>query len=371
MAKLLFLSKYPPLEGGIAAKTFWLTRALGQRGHEVHVVTDPVGIDPIHTIDGGDVLPDMPGVTVHRPTTEIPWHIPPSEHRDFALFDTALSVAETHKPDCILSGYLVPYGIIASFLSKTTGIPHILGHGGSDIQKFLLNNVFDKTLTRAISNSNLIITDASTHSTLSKINNNLEIIPPYIPDTNLFSFEDKQKNRKKQRIAFIGKINYFWRHKGIQRIIKLIENNSTHSEFIFLTQGVGIEDFKKNIPEEIVKIISWKRFIPPWDMPTFYNSIDAVFNFQDNLPFPMFSNIILEAFASGINIITDSHELTWYYSKFYIDLSKINIKILNNSISTELPQYLYMPGHAGCLDNSLYEKYICGLEEAVANLINH
>ena len=37
--KIALLSKYPPLEGGIAAKTYWLARGLAARGHEIHVIT--------------------------------------------------------------------------------------------------------------------------------------------------------------------------------------------------------------------------------------------------------------------------------------------------------------------------------------------
>ena len=36
---IALLSKYPPLEGGIAAKTYWLARGLAGRGHMVHVIT--------------------------------------------------------------------------------------------------------------------------------------------------------------------------------------------------------------------------------------------------------------------------------------------------------------------------------------------
>ena len=32
--------KYPPIQGGVSAQSYWLCRALAEAGHEVHVVTN-------------------------------------------------------------------------------------------------------------------------------------------------------------------------------------------------------------------------------------------------------------------------------------------------------------------------------------------
>ncbi|MBI2654760.1 hypothetical protein HYX02_08215 [Candidatus Woesearchaeota archaeon] len=37
---LLFISKYPPIEGGVSAQTYWLAKALGEKGHKVYVVSN-------------------------------------------------------------------------------------------------------------------------------------------------------------------------------------------------------------------------------------------------------------------------------------------------------------------------------------------
>ena len=34
------IGKYPPIEGGVSARVYWLAKALGERGHEVHIVTN-------------------------------------------------------------------------------------------------------------------------------------------------------------------------------------------------------------------------------------------------------------------------------------------------------------------------------------------
>jgi hypothetical protein len=38
--KICLVGKYPPIEGGVSAQTYWLARGLAERGHEIHVVTN-------------------------------------------------------------------------------------------------------------------------------------------------------------------------------------------------------------------------------------------------------------------------------------------------------------------------------------------
>lgn len=38
--RICLITKYPPIEGGISSQAYWLVKALGQRGHEVFVVTN-------------------------------------------------------------------------------------------------------------------------------------------------------------------------------------------------------------------------------------------------------------------------------------------------------------------------------------------
>ncbi len=38
--RICFIGKYPPIEGGVSSHAYWLAKALGKKGHEVHVVTN-------------------------------------------------------------------------------------------------------------------------------------------------------------------------------------------------------------------------------------------------------------------------------------------------------------------------------------------
>ena len=47
--KICFISKYPPIEGGVSARVYWLTKSLGEKGHEVHIVTNAQERSEEHT----------------------------------------------------------------------------------------------------------------------------------------------------------------------------------------------------------------------------------------------------------------------------------------------------------------------------------
>ena len=95
--KIAFLSKYPPLEGGVAAKTYWLARGLALRGHVVHVVTHGASAGQEYRIrDDECCSPPTPNLWVHRPTNEMPWHIPEDNEHALALLDLTVKVIREH-----------------------------------------------------------------------------------------------------------------------------------------------------------------------------------------------------------------------------------------------------------------------------------
>ena len=108
--KIAFLSKYPPIEGGISSKTFWLARGLAQRGHEIHVITHDISAGREYSINGcSEPLGTDLNIQIHR-TPSLPWHIPEDSEYTLSLIDTAIEVLREHKIQVLDSGYLVPYG---------------------------------------------------------------------------------------------------------------------------------------------------------------------------------------------------------------------------------------------------------------------
>jgi|ERR1017187_10549493 hypothetical protein len=48
--RICAIVKYPPIQGGVAAQTYWMCRALAARGHDVFVVTNAAEVEPAYRI---------------------------------------------------------------------------------------------------------------------------------------------------------------------------------------------------------------------------------------------------------------------------------------------------------------------------------
>lgn len=321
MACIVFINKYPPLEGGIAAKTFWLVRSLARAGHTLHIVTDPLSVDPVHSVPEADHIPESLEVFVHRADQDVPWHIPNDNHRAISLLDKALEIVSQNKPHLIVGGYLIPYGIVAFQVSQVTGIPYVLLHGGSDINKFLSQGIWHHILNKVIAKASLVITDVDNQDHIERYTNKIGVLPPYAPDPSVFTWKPRI-NTNIFTLALIGKANYHWHHKGWQQVIDLWSLLGEECRFTVVSQGTGLDDFKHFVPEALQKRIIWLPFVPPWKMPNLLQNIDGVFHLNNHLPFPMFSNLVLESLSCGTTVITDSVNLPNHYRKHGIYIEK-------------------------------------------------
>jgi glycosyltransferase involved in cell wall biosynthesis len=301
--RIAILSKYPPLEGGIAAKTYWLARGLANRGHEIHIIADGLDVGGKYRIKyDGEPAKMLPNLYVHRPTGEMPWHIPENDEQSLALLALTLGVIREHDIEVLDTGYLIPYGIIGGLAKRVTGVRHVLRHGGSDIEKFLKGDALNPLLRDSITHADMVITEERHVDLFKQLNSNIIIQSPYIVDTEAFTLADIR--RKKKRIAVIGKVNYHWRYKGLHQIAEIMRSIAGEFECILVCQGNGLADFKKSLGGDYKKY-KWQRFVPPWEMPRLLNQLDALFIFDSSLPHPVVSNLAMEALCSGVGIITD------------------------------------------------------------------
>ena len=325
--KIALLSKYPPLEGGIAAKTYWLARGLAKRGHSIHVVTHGVSAGQEYQIQGAENLPEtMPNLSVHRLPDETPWHIPGDKEYALTLLDTTLSVIRKHKIQILDTGYLVPYGIVGHLAKLITGVRHIVRHGGSDLEKFLKKRVLGALLDEAIASADVVITGKGGEKTLGAIASNLAYQPAYVPDESVFRPHVSQQPR--WRLATIGKINYHWEYKALNSIVDIMVQLAPQFECLIVGQGKGLADFRQSLSPKISASLKWTPFVPPWQMPNLLNQLDAIFVFESKLPHPVESNLVLEAVCSGVGIITDRPDFAETYRDL-VTLSKNQVIVVS------------------------------------------
>jgi|GEM_PF-5272935 len=125
--KICFFTKYPPIEGGVSAQTYWLSKALGEKGIEIHIVTNALEVEEAFKekldLENLEELKNYlpPNVFVHNLESVFRnlrfSHIPQSPAYLERLINKGLEVFINHKCDLIDSFYILPYGL-AGFITK-------------------------------------------------------------------------------------------------------------------------------------------------------------------------------------------------------------------------------------------------------------
>ena len=286
--KILQIGKFPPMQGGISTKTYWLYKQLEKDGFEYRVITNE---DRYYSIT--DYEHDESKVTVVK-EKKIPWHIPGSNLLDDRLINVALKVANNFTPDLIETNYLWPFCKDALFVAQYLSKPLLIRHAGSDILKFHKDEEFLDIISNYLNQAAAIATNISSVNLLGDIcrnNSKIRCIPRYIPNPSIFKPE---KLAKQYDILFAGKINYHWHLKGLKLLIELIEQKKLKA--FFLIGGRYAEEFRQQIAEKNLGIdINICGFVTPDKMPTIYNSCKFVWCWEEEGGIEDFSNIIWEA----------------------------------------------------------------------------
>lgn len=369
MARIAYISKYPPLQGGISAKTYWLVQALAKRGHEIYVVTDRTDVDKIYMVHGLPSIPSHANVSIHRPQHEVPWHIPYDPHRSISLLDEALAVVDRIKPDVMIAGYLVPYGLVAYLVNQLHGIPYVLFHGGSDVQKFVQAGVWSRLWREIFSKAKWVVTDTDQSKEIERWTERYRVLPPYVPDPAIFTAGAKIKH-KRPILALIGKANYYWQQKGWRRVIDIWSMLNESFEFVVVSQGIGLKRFQSYSKKYLDNRISWQPFVAPWEMPSLLQSIDALFYFEADFPFPTFSNLVIESLYCATPVFIDKKDLIERCYNHGLDLRKrtkylLDVPHQDAKLSAEkIKEFFSMRlDDVSSFDIKDYDKYITACEE--------
>ena len=306
--RICIASKFPPIEGGIASRTYWRVRRLLDAGHDVTVVTNSGSVEREYRIAGCDEHLDWlvreRGLHLHDVPGPVPWHVPNSPDYLERLLNELLRVLESGTWDQIESGYLVPYGIAGHLASGLTGIPHVVRHGGSDIAKFLDHPGYATLLRDVLTGARAVITDEGHEAAISALGANTECRPIYEVDESEFRADGHRVPGSPQVCAYLGKINFHWRRKGLDQVVDWYTRQDQSKVILRLVgQGVGQADFQQWMGERLDLVPQIERFVPPWEMPLLLRDIDAVFALDEDDVVKNRSMLALEARRMGLDVI--------------------------------------------------------------------
>ncbi len=143
--RILMIGKYPPIQGGVSADTYWTAQVFAELGHHVTVLTNADEVEPAYRITlNEEDMPLLCGYRLQNAITVVSTHadrrhvyVPANNPTISKLVGIGLRLIEEVKPDVIWSYYLEPYGVAALMLSMMTGVPYTVRHAGSDIGRLM------------------------------------------------------------------------------------------------------------------------------------------------------------------------------------------------------------------------------------------
>ena len=292
--RILLLGKFPPAQGGISAKTYWLARTLAATGISFDIVT--IAPPSYRTAAPATAPPDLRQRICEAEAS--PWFLPGGDLCTEHVITEALVLAAERAPDAIEANYLAPFGIAALVAARLLGVPLIIRHAGSDIAKLLDWPPARGALRALLGAANLVLTTPDARPRLEDLtpSRRLLALPRYAPDPAAFAWRPPISSRL---LLIAGKLNYHWRLKGLD---VLLEALALRPEWRVLSvvDGCGREDFAKEVDRlGLAPRFAWRPLAPPDAMPDLIGEASAVWAVARADSVPDFSNLVWEAAAIG------------------------------------------------------------------------
>ena len=139
--RICLIGKFPPIEGGVSMRTYWVAHALARRGHDVHVITNAKEVEPPFRMLMRDEDWSRCGASYGHGSVSIQWTDPVDHSQTYvpmaSPFVSKLVSLAAHahgeRPfDVVHSFYMEPYGVAAHLVAEMVQRPHVVRMAGSD-----------------------------------------------------------------------------------------------------------------------------------------------------------------------------------------------------------------------------------------------
>jgi glycosyltransferase involved in cell wall biosynthesis len=294
--RVLLIGKFPPGQGGISAKTYWLARALATKGICYDVVT--LLPDNYQSVSTGP-LPKNARLRIVRPS-EPPWFIPGTDTITEQLLTASLDLAKVRPPDIVEANYLVPFGLVAAAAARILQVPLLLRHAGSDLAKLGTWEATGAAIRGLLQTADLVVSPKEgIAAEVSHLLDQAPVahLPRYVPDPTEFTHQPSTP--ASTTILLAGKLNYHWRLKALDCLFAAM---SARPEWHLKALVGGTGDAKVRAEADrhgVSDRISWDGFVPPAEMPSWIARTSAVWSVERPGGVVDFSNLVPEALAMG------------------------------------------------------------------------
>lgn len=339
---ICFITKYPPLSGGVSASAFWKTYLLANAGIRCFVISHAQLASTHFKYIWNQPL-SIKNVSIEylSSTNELK-HIPRSKSYVTRLINAGCKILEESHIDLVEGIYLEPNGVVASTLSSWFDIPYGLQHAGSDIGSLFKGSEYRKTYLNILKKSHYVLSGYSHAKTLKDAgidSKKIKIAPilyPVLeyfnPNGEIFNINEYAKKTSNIKTAELTGSHYYKNlscksidtslptlgiygkalpSKGHQQLISSlnrIKQLGYKFNLIMLTQGEDsyISDLSKLIHDnKLEENVFLLPYLPTWEIPSFIRACDAVCYLENNFHIPNHATvrIPLEVLSCGRHLI--------------------------------------------------------------------
>lgn len=286
---VLYIGKYPPMEGGTSAAAYWRIKELRRRGISFEVLTCISTTDDytIEQFDGEDQL--------HLIKDKVPWHIPYSQLYSERLISAAIELLE-HRPfDAIEGCYLFPYGFAAYVAAELFHLPLILRHAGSDLYRLSKGSNFKSLLSRMSNAAYILVTYEECIDNWIKLgaSSNLYVASRYVPNPAVFKAEGNHTET-----VFLGKVTERWERRQFDYYYAFLVKHDYHGKIQIYSNEYTIDEFARYFQARGYEVVG-HPFVMPNKVPQILQ--DTKYLLISTAPdgIPESSNCIREALSAG------------------------------------------------------------------------
>lgn len=342
-----FITKYPPIQGGVSTRCYWLARNLAQRGHQVTVVTNAREVEAEYRLRLTDddaawyepVFPDTGGKVIVKATTPVSrrmHHIPFANPFVTKLATVAREAIDEHDCTSIFSYYLEPYGVAAHLVSYWTDKPYIVRHAGSDLGRLMkhpeLQGAYREVFRRAA------FVSSRMREPLLAMGVQPERIwnSPGFPMPDIFSpaaapldlptlIADVGATGPRPSavsagaafdpsvptVGIYGKVGVQKGSLDLLHALSALKRRGVPFNFVAVTQGLAMDEFVEHIETLNLTDRTWVLpFLPHWKIPGFIRACTCVCFLERDFPISFHApTVAREILACGTCLVVSSEIL--------------------------------------------------------------
>ena len=287
--KVLYIGKYPPIEGGTASAAYWRIEALKKQGISFEIVTC--------ITEGSDFLIDSHGnvKNVHMLHKKVPWHIPYSQLYAEQLISKSLELAAAEHFDVIEGCYLFPYGFAAYIVAGILKKPFFLRHAGSDLHRVIETGGLDTLMRRMAEKAALIVTypDCIKRWHFLGISSNLHLSLRYMPNPMYFTDSGSHADA-----VFLGKITEKWNKAQFDYYYQYLKSVGYRGSICVYSNSATVNHFTTYFQGKEYKVVG-HTFVMPDRVPSIV--VNTKYLLISAIPkgIPEESNLFMEGVMSG------------------------------------------------------------------------